>query len=206
MSSLASQTLTLTASATLTVKQIRANKLIRLDASGGALTMALPANPPDGLRARFLLVGSSTNIATLGRNGNTIDGAATDQVLNSDQSQMQLYFTGGNWVKEQIVGSGQAQRPATIAADGPLTQQEIDTGLVVGDTSGGAVTATLPATPREGTRCIFRREGANDFILDRNGSTIDGAAANLTLDTDNDSAELQFSVGDWKIVNQRDLP
>ena len=53
------------------------------------------------------------------------------------------------------------------------------------DTTGGVVTATLPASPSAGNTIEFT-EGAtafssNNLIIARNGSTIDGAASDLTV-------------------------
>ena len=53
------------------------------------------------------------------------------------------------------------------------------------DTTGGVVTATLPASPSAGNTIEFT-EGAtafssNNLVIARNGSTIDGAASDLTV-------------------------
>ena len=53
------------------------------------------------------------------------------------------------------------------------------------DTTGGVVTATLPASPSAGNTIEFT-EGAtafssNNLVIARNGSTIDGSASDLTV-------------------------
>ena len=57
------------------------------------------------------------------------------------------------------------------------------------DTSGGAFTATLPATPSAGDRIsLFDLTGdfeTNNLTLARNGSNIEGVADDLTLDIQN---------------------
>ena len=53
------------------------------------------------------------------------------------------------------------------------------------DTTGGVVTATLPASPSAGDTIEFTNGAenfaTNNLILDRNGSNIDGAASDLTV-------------------------
>ena len=56
------------------------------------------------------------------------------------------------------------------------------------DTTGGQVTATLPATPSTGTTIEFTNGATsfavNNLIIDRNGNMIDGAASDLTVSAD----------------------
>ncbi len=53
------------------------------------------------------------------------------------------------------------------------------------DTTGGAVTVTLPASPSAGDTIEFtngaQNFATNNLILDRNGNTIDGSASNVTV-------------------------
>ena len=53
------------------------------------------------------------------------------------------------------------------------------------DTTGGVVTATLPATPSAGNTIEFtngaQNFATNNLIIARNGSTIDGSASDLTV-------------------------
>ena len=53
------------------------------------------------------------------------------------------------------------------------------------DTTGGVVTATLPASPSAGDTIEFTNGAenfaTNNLIVDRNGSTIDGSASDLTV-------------------------
>ena len=56
------------------------------------------------------------------------------------------------------------------------------------DTTGGQVTATLPASPSAGDTIEFTYGAtsfsANNLILGRNGNNIDGAASDLTISSD----------------------
>lgn len=51
------------------------------------------------------------------------------------------------------------------------------------DSSAGIRTETLPAAPTDGDTISVKRFGANNVVIERNGKTIDGAAADLTLGT-----------------------
>jgi hypothetical protein len=56
--------------------------------------------------------------------------------------------------------------------------------LAVVDTTAGAVTMTLPASPAEGDVFGFvRHAGASNVIIGRNGNNIDGAASDQTITT-----------------------
>tara|TARA_A100001391_G_C5064778_1_gene276903 strand:- start:1632 stop:2123 length:492 start_codon:yes stop_codon:yes gene_type:complete len=64
------------------------------------------------------------------------------------------------------------------------------------DTSGGAVTATLPASPSQGDEVRFVDTNGtfdtNNLTVDRNGKPIQGAASNLTVATERAGFGLVF--------------
>ena len=73
------------------------------------------------------------------------------------------------------------------------------------NTSGGAVTATLPASPATGAAIFFADAGgayaSNNLTIARNGQTIMGAASDLTVSTNNQSVGLFFNGTTWRIYN-----
>ena len=73
------------------------------------------------------------------------------------------------------------------------------------NTTGGAVTATLPATPATGIAIFFADAGGayatNNLTINRNGQTIMGSATNLTVSTDNQSVGLFYNGTTWRIYN-----
>lgn len=75
-----------------------------------------------------------------------------------------------------------------------------------GQTDGGAFNFALPSNAdAKGRTLFFRREGANNLTLQRNGAdTIDGIAANFVIEEDLSGVGL-FSVGDgdWKTIKER---
>jgi hypothetical protein len=78
--------------------------------------------------------------------------------------------------------------------------------VVLTDTSGGGFTVILPATPVLGSTVIVADAasswGTNNLIVERNGSTIDGAASNLTCDIDGVSVQLIYDGITWNVYAQ----
>lgn len=74
------------------------------------------------------------------------------------------------------------------------------------DTTTNAVTVTLPAAPTDGQRfAIFDKSGqaaTRNITIGRNGKTINGAAANLTMATNYGGFELRYvnTLGGWVAV------
>jgi hypothetical protein len=77
---------------------------------------------------------------------------------------------------------------------------------VLADTSGGAFTVTLPATPAAGDQCIVADAGANfgtnNLTVGRNGSTIGGLAENLVIDITGVSVQLVYDGTTWEVYAQ----
>jgi hypothetical protein len=78
--------------------------------------------------------------------------------------------------------------------------------VVLTDTSGGGFTVILPAAPVLGSTVIVADTtsswGTNNLIVERNGSTIDGAASNLTCDIDGVSVQLIYDGTTWNVYAQ----
>ena len=76
------------------------------------------------------------------------------------------------------------------------------------NTTSGAITMTLPASPTVGSIVSFkdyaRTFDTNNLIAARNGSNMDGSAANATFDTEGLSATLIFmdSTKGWSLINE----
>ena len=73
------------------------------------------------------------------------------------------------------------------------------------NTSGGAVTATLPASPATGAAIFFADAGgayaSNNLTIARNGQTIMGASSDLTVSTNNQSVGLFYNGTTWRTYN-----
>lgn len=72
-----------------------------IDASGGAVTVDLPADPADRDTVEFTVVNAGSNDVTIGRNENTIEGTAADDTVTSS------YVTRPyEWIAEADGGAG----------------------------------------------------------------------------------------------------
>jgi hypothetical protein len=77
---------------------------------------------------------------------------------------------------------------------------------VLTDTTGGAFTVTLPASPITGAVVVVSDVatswGTNNLTVARNGSTIDGLAENLTCDLDSVSVQFVYDGSTWVVYAQ----
>jgi len=74
------------------------------------------------------------------------------------------------------------------------------------NTSGGAFTVTLPATPSVGQQVVVidtaNSWATNNLTIGRNGSTIEGAALDLICNISNVSVQLVYSGTTWNVYAQ----
>jgi hypothetical protein len=77
---------------------------------------------------------------------------------------------------------------------------------VLADTSGGAFTVTLPATPSVGAQVVVADAagtwGTNNLTIGRNGSNIAGVAQDLVCDISGVSVQLVYDGSSWEIYAQ----
>lgn len=77
---------------------------------------------------------------------------------------------------------------------------------VLANTTSGAFTVTLPATPATGSQCFIADHSAtfatNNLTVGRNGSTINGTAADLTLDISGVSVQFVYNGTTWDVFAQ----
>jgi hypothetical protein len=77
---------------------------------------------------------------------------------------------------------------------------------VLADTSGGAFTVTLPATPATGAQVVVADSGSfwgtNNLTVGRNGSTIGGLAQDLVCDITGVSVQLVYDGSTWEVYSQ----
>ena len=76
---------------------------------------------------------------------------------------------------------------------------------VIADTSGGAFTVTLPASPAVGDTVVIT-DGADwattNLTVGRNGSTIEGDAADMTMDIGGVAVQFTYDGTTWQIYTQ----
>jgi len=77
---------------------------------------------------------------------------------------------------------------------------------VLADTSGGAFTVTLPATPATGSQVVVADSGnawgTNNLTVGRNGSTIGGLAENLICNITGASVQFVYDGSTWEVYAQ----
>jgi hypothetical protein len=77
---------------------------------------------------------------------------------------------------------------------------------ILADTSGGAFTVTLPATPATGAQVVVADAGAvwgtNNLTVGRNGSTIGTLAEDLVCDINGASVQLVYDGTTWEVYAQ----
>jgi hypothetical protein len=77
---------------------------------------------------------------------------------------------------------------------------------VLADTSGGAFTVTLPATPATGAQVVVADSGnawgTNNLTVGRNGSTIGGLAQDLVCDITGASVQFVYDGSTWEVYAQ----
>jgi len=76
---------------------------------------------------------------------------------------------------------------------------------ILADTSAGAITLTLPATPAVNEAIVFadrsRTWNTNNLIIARNGNTIEGLAENLDCNVENANFYLIYNGTTWRIFS-----
>ena len=96
-----------------------------------------------------------------------------------------------------VVGNRVTTR--TVAAD---TTLGLSDGTLYVDTTGGAVTALLPASPVTGLTYNIKKActSANAMIIGGNGRTIDGESSLSTASTNRPSFTLQYDGATWNLL------
>ncbi len=83
------------------------------------------------------------------------------------------------------------------------TYTAVNKDSIVANTSGGAFTITLPATPSTGWSVSFADPAGtwdtNNLTVARNGSTIEGSATDLVLDVSHVSVDLVYDGSTWQV-------
>ena len=118
-------------------------------------------------------------------------------------------ITGGNISATGNVTAGNIYA-TNIVAEAPFSIQTANFNANVGgrygvDTTSGAVTSTLPASPATGGAIFFADAGgafaSNNLTINPNGQTIMGASGNMTVSNNNQSFGLFFNGATWRTYN-----
>jgi len=185
---------------------------IRCDtATTSAFTVTLPITPVDGDRVR--IIDSRANFAsanlTIGRNGETIRGAASNLTISTNNQNYEFIYNGTDSDWEYLVYeidttmTGSTWTTVVKTANYTAVSNE----EVLCDTATtSAFTVTLPASPSGGDRVRIIDSESNfasaNLTVGRNGETIGDVAADLVISTDDQNYEFIFNgtTSDWEFI------
>ena len=179
------------------------------DTSGGAFTVTLPITPSAGAQVVIADSGNSwgTNNLTIARNGSTIDNVAENLVCDITGASVQLVYDGTTWEVYTQVGTGVLSGVGGleyVVKTANYTASSLEGVLT--DTSGGAFTVTLPASPVTGAQVVIADSGnswgTNNLTIARNGSTIADVADSLVCDITGASIQLVYDGTTWNVYAQ----
>ena len=126
-----------------------ANTGVQTNTSGGAFTVTLPASPAVG--AQVVVVDSAnswaTNNLTIGRNGSTIEGDASDLTCDISGVSVQLIYNGTTWdVFAQAGGAGGGTAGTLPVSGGGTGATSLAANAVVLGNGTSAVQTVAPST------------------------------------------------------------
>lgn len=189
--------------------------------SAGTTTLSIPQGTLDNARSAVLkFTGSTASTITIGPNdvekvyfihnassaAQTIKQGSGNTVAVSPLSFKIVYLEG--------TGSGAGVVDLLVAPDGGFTWNSTDitgnTTLIKGtgyfvNTSGGAVTLTLPASPNRGDTVKIIDLGSaatNNITVARNSEKIQGLSEDMTVSTDEAAFGLVYSgsTNGWRLT------
>jgi Collagen triple helix repeat (20 copies) len=187
-----------------------------LNSSSGSFTLTLPAAPATGT---YIQLTDGANLATdpvtVERNGSTIENLSSNLILDVPNATFEFIYDGATWQFTSTSGPrGDVGYTGSVGFMGSAGLQDwivvnsthtaVDKQRLIVDTSAGAFSLTLPATPAIGTY-VQITDGAdlltNPLTVVRNGSTIEGIAADFVMDVPNATFEFIYDGATWQVTS-----
>jgi hypothetical protein len=175
-----------------------ASKVVARDASGNFSAGTITAT----------LSGSATSATT----ATNLAGGAANQIAFQTGAGATGFVPAPTVAGQNVTWNGSSIAWAAGAAAG-ITYLAVSTNYtaannegVLTNTSGGAFTVTLPASPSVGNQVIVADAGAswgtNNLTVGRNGSTINGLSENLVCDITGASVQFVYDGTTWEVYAQ----
>jgi hypothetical protein len=155
-----------------------------------------------------LVLGAALPVASGGTGATTL--TANNVVIGNGTSAVQFVAPG---TSGNLLTSNGTTWTSAVPAPGGI-EYEVKTANytaadkegILADTSGGAFTVTLPATPATGAQVIVADPtgdwGTNNLTIGRNGETIASVAQDLVCDTSGVSVQLVYDGTTWAVYAQ----
>jgi hypothetical protein len=181
-----------------------AGDAVYVNSSGGPVTITLPITPSANDAVAVMDCGGVASVQgiTVGRNGETINGAAEDFLIDQNFGQALFIYNGTTWT-HVLVGTPTVVDANTVFVVYKIANYTANSGerVMVGSDTG-AITITLPATPAAGYSVgvwdADNGASTNNITIARNGETIDGVAADDVINVNGGKFEYVFDGSTWK--------
>jgi hypothetical protein len=178
--------------------------MIVTDGAGGGAAVTL-ANPTillaSGVSGTLPVANGGTSLTTLTANNVILgNGTSAPTFVAPSTTGNVLTSNGTTWTSAVLPAGGLTY----VVKTANYTTQ--DKEGVLADTSGGAFTVTLPATPATGAQVVVADSGSfwgtNNLTVARNGSTIGGLAEDLICDITGASVQFVYDGSTWEVYAQ----
>jgi hypothetical protein len=153
------------------------------------------------LGAALPVASGGTSLTTLTANNVILgNGTSAPSFVAPGTSGNVLTSNGTTWASAAVPAGGLTYLYKTA------NYTAADKEGILADTTGGAFTVTLPATPATGAQVVVADAGGlwgtNNLTVGRNGSTIGDLAENLVCDINGVSVQLVYDGTTWEVYAQ----
>ena len=170
--------------------------------AGAAVTLANPTvSLASGVTGTLPVANGGTSLTTLTANNVILgNGSSAPTFVAPSTTGNVLTSNGTTWTSAVLPAGGLTY---VVKTSNYTTQ---DKEGVLANTSGGAFTVTLPATPATGAQVVVADSGSawgtNNLTVGRNGSTIGDLAQDLVCDITGASVQLVYDGATWEFYAQ----